>query len=163
MDVTYKSINVILHGSPFQNLVKINSSNARYKEKVFGTYNYQRALRYIASLKNGGDSVLSKNGKLFILNSNPASLVEEKGSIYLVQNNTFTPDSHKGEKYDWIYSSTKELDVIAEIQYNNVLEVWNLHKIIAVSKEMSEKILNKADEAILNECISINSDLLSIR
>ncbi len=160
MDISFNSKGTILHGSPYQNLEIVNSTNARYHGKVFGTYNFQRALRYIASSENGGDSVFSNNDNLFILNANPDLLIKENGSIYIVPNNLFASDNHKGEEPDWIYSTTEELKVIAEIQFINVLEVWNTYNIYAVTKDLSKEILRGPSLLLFNKSILFNKEIL---
>lgn len=156
----YQSSGLILHGSPYQNLTKVNSKNSQYNKKIFGTYSFTRALRYIASLENGGTGSYKYKEIRIILNSHPINLVNESGSIYILDNKSFLPDEHKGKQHDWIYSTTEECTVLAEIKITNVLITWNSFGIYSADEAKSTVLLKtKNPKEIINEIIQNNLNL----
>lgn len=159
----YNSDGYILHGSPNQNLKLINSKKSQYNNKVFGTYSFERALRYTASLENGGNGSFGFDGKRIILNANPGKLLLENGSIYILSCNGFIPDDHKGKQHDWIYSTMEECEVIAEIKIINILKTWNNFGIYAADKNDTDELLKQSDPRdIINKIINKNEVLSKI-
>lgn len=74
-----KKLRCILHGSPSQNLKVVSSIQGRFGGKIFGTYDLQKAIRYLGGFESGGDSWMrTEKGKMFVFNTNPDKLKYQK-------------------------------------------------------------------------------------
>lgn len=134
MSFIWKSTKLILHGSPIIGLTKINAKTSRFKNMFFGTYDFQRALRYCASIENGGNIVVKKEDALFILNTNPRKLVSESGCIYILNSKGFISEPSHHEIWKCIKETPSK--VVASIKITGILQFWFLNKIYAVDKKI---------------------------
>ena len=154
----------IKHGGPYQNLKIITSDNGRFGGKIFATFDKQKAARYMGDFENGGDGWTKVDNVLFVLNTNPESLLKQSGSIYKLSFEGFDPDYHKGKKHNWIYSKKGSCHVLSETKYGSVLKTWDKLNIVAVPHHLSKTLLESRGtekKKLIDKCIAFQKSLLS--